>query len=107
MGSLPANSFGFLLTSQTQNFVPNPGGSLGNLCMSGNIGRFVGPGQIMSSGSVGEWSLALDLTQIPQGATFASVIAGETWNYQGWYRDITPGGAQSSNFTPGLEITYR
>ena len=60
--SLPANSFGFFLTSQTQSFIANPGGSQGNLCLGGNLGRYVGPGQIKNSGAAGSFSLALDLT---------------------------------------------
>ena len=35
---LPMNSFGFFLTSQTQGFVANPGGSSGNLCSAAPSG---------------------------------------------------------------------
>ena len=39
--SLPANQFGIIVTSQTQGFVPNAGGtSNGNLCLGGAIDRF-------------------------------------------------------------------
>ena len=33
------NAFGYFLTSRQQGFVQNPGGSLGNLCLGGTIGR--------------------------------------------------------------------
>ncbi|MEM9382545.1 MAG: hypothetical protein AAGB93_21510, partial [Planctomycetota bacterium] len=46
VNSMPTAAFGFFLASQTQGFIPQPGGSLGNLCLGGSIGRYVGPGQI-------------------------------------------------------------
>jgi hypothetical protein len=103
--NLPLNSFGFFLTSTTQGFVPNPGGSQGNLCLGGSIGRYVGPGQIKNAGATGVISLVLDLTQTPQPMGFVSVNAGETWNYQAWTRDSV-GGMATSNFTNGLEFMY-
>jgi hypothetical protein len=51
--NMPLNSFGYYLTSQTQGFIANPGGSQGNLCVAGSIGRYVGPGQIQNSGGDG------------------------------------------------------
>ncbi len=36
---LPNSSFGFFLTSRSQGFVMGPGGSQGNLCVGGAIGR--------------------------------------------------------------------
>ena len=102
---LPLNSFGFFLTSQTQGFVANPGGSEGNLCLGGAIGRYVGPGQIQNSGAAGMISLAIDNTQVPQPTGFAAVAAGDTWNFQLWHRDSS-GGNPTSNFTDGYEITF-
>jgi hypothetical protein len=102
---LPINSFGFFLTSQTQGSVANPGGSQGNLCLGGAIGRYVGPGQIQNSGAGGQITLAIDNTQIPQPTGFVAVAAGETWNFQAWHRDAV-GGSATSNFTDGYEITF-
>ncbi|MBL6755362.1 MAG: hypothetical protein ISQ11_03045 [Planctomycetes bacterium] len=104
-GDLPPNSFGFFLTSQTQAQVANPGGSAGNLCLGGAIGRYVGPGQVLNSGSAGAFSLALDLTNTPQPTGGVSVQAGETWSFTTWHRDAV-GGTTTSNFTDGLEITF-
>ncbi|MEZ6016782.1 MAG: LamG domain-containing protein [Planctomycetota bacterium] len=102
---LPNNSFGFFLTSLTQGFVTNPGGSQGDLCLSGSIGRYVGPGQIQNSGMIGEFSLQLDLTQHPTPTGIVSVVAGQNWNFQAWYRDAVNGVA-TSNFTNGRSITF-
>ncbi|MFT5732347.1 MAG: hypothetical protein ACJA2W_003241 [Planctomycetota bacterium] len=102
---LPVNAFAFFIASQTQGFVMNPGGSSGNLCAVGNVGRYVGSGQIQQANAGGTISLPIDLTQVPQPMGFVSVSAGETWNFQAWYRDSSPTGP-TSNFTDGLEITF-
>jgi len=103
--SLPVNSFGFFLASLDSGFVANPGGSAGNLCLGGSIGRYVGAGQIKNSGSTGAFALALDLTQVPQPTGFVSISAGETWRFQAWHRDAV-GGSATSNFTNGLEVSF-
>ncbi len=103
--SIARFSFGFFITSLSQGFVTNPAGSAGNLCLTGAIGRYVGPGQIQNTGATGVFSLGLDLTAIPQPLGFVSAAAGETWNYQAWFRD-TQGGQPVSNFSNGVSITY-
>ncbi|MEM6671562.1 MAG: hypothetical protein AAF726_01890 [Planctomycetota bacterium] len=103
---LPFNSFGYFLASRTQGFTANPAGSQGNLCLSGNVGRYVGPGQIMSSGLSGEISLDLNLSQTPQPTGFVAVMPQETWYFQLWHRDSV-GGTATSNFTNGLSIDFQ
>jgi hypothetical protein len=34
-----------------------------------------------------------------------SILAGETWNFQAWYRDLNP--TNTSNFTDGLSVTFQ
>jgi hypothetical protein len=102
---LPLNAFGFFLASRTQGFIQNPAGSQGNLCLGGSIGRYVGPGQIQNSGGAGSISLVLDLAQTPTPTGLVAVVAGETWNFQGWHRDAVAGNA-TSNFTNGLSIAF-
>ena len=103
---------GIFITSQTQGVVANPGGSAGNLCVVGDVGRFVQPGQIKvssASGTIGlsttlgEWSTA----NIPQASPPVSyaAMAGLTSNFQLWHRDSDMGGA-TSNFSNGLAITW-
>jgi len=103
---MPQNVFGFFLAGQNQGLIQNPGGSQGNLCLSGTIGRYVAPGQIMNAGANGSFALALNLTQTPAGSVFVSVTAGQTWNFQAWFRDIGPAGQPWSNFTDGLTLTF-
>ena len=103
--SLPTSSFGFFLTSTSQGAVANPGGSEGVLCIGGAIGRYVGPGEILNSGSAGSFSLQLDLTQTPTPTGLVSIQAGETWNFTAWHRDAV-GGNTTSNFTDGIEVLF-
>jgi hypothetical protein len=106
VSQLPQNSFGFFLTSRTQGFIANAGGSQGNLCLSGSIGRFVGPGQIMNSGPMGSFSLPVDLNGVPTPTGPVAVTPGDTWNYQAWFRDAV-GGVATSNFTDALGVTFQ
>ncbi|MCP3919886.1 MAG: hypothetical protein GY711_30520 [bacterium] len=100
---LPPNVFGYLLASREAGFIAAPGGSQGDLCLGGQIGRLVG--QIANSGAFGRFSVAVDLTQVPQPNGTAAVVAGETWGFQGWYRDVNP--APTSNFTCVAEVAYQ
>ncbi|MEM9378854.1 MAG: hypothetical protein AAGB93_02815 [Planctomycetota bacterium] len=99
--SLPANASTFFLNSLDQGFVMNPGGSQGNLCVGGSVGRY--DAFLFNSGAAGEGSLKIDLTAIPTPTGLASASAGETWNFQAWYRDANP--SATSNFTNGVSVT--
>ncbi len=109
--TLPPNSFGFFITSQTPGMVANPGGSEGILCLSGSVGRFVGPGQIMNSGAAGtmdldtnagQWSVAAIPTPTgPYGAA-----TGITTHFQLWHRDVGSTGP-TSNFSDAIRVTWQ
>ena len=101
---LPQQQFGYFLNSQRKGFVPFAGGSQGNLCLAGSIGRYNRPGEILNSEAGGTFSLVLDLTDTPQPTGSVSIMAGETWNFQAWFRDMNPG--PTSNFTDGVSITF-
>ena len=100
---LPQNSFGFFLNSITQAFVPNAGGSAGNLCLGGSVGRY--NSLIQNSGGGGRIAITLDLNAVPQPTGFIPASAGETWHFQAWHRDSLSGGGVTSNFTNGIMIT--
>lgn len=104
--SMPALVFGFFITSRTSGFAANPGGSAGNLCLSGAVGRFIGPGGIQNSGLGGEISLAIDLTNLAQPNGPVAAASGETWHFQCWFRDGGAGGTPTSNFSDGLEVQF-
>ncbi|MGB0330518.1 MAG: endonuclease I family protein [Planctomycetota bacterium] len=102
---LPNQSAGYFLCSQTQGFILNPGGSSGNLCLAGNIGRVVG-GQVVNSGFFGSFAVSVDPAALPQPTGSVSAMAGETWNFQAWYRDFVAGQV-TSNFTDGWSVTWQ
>jgi hypothetical protein len=103
---LPLNAFGYFITSTTQAVTPNPGGSLGILCVGGSIGRYTGAGQIKNTGATGAFSLLLNLNQIPTPTGFVAAMAGQTRSFQTWHRDSV-GGMAVSNFTNGYQVTFQ
>ena len=74
------------------------GGSQGNLCLGGSIGRFL-PAQ---STAAGTFAMTVDLDAIPTPLGSVSVLSGETWNFQTWHRDL----AGTSNFTEGASVLF-
>jgi hypothetical protein len=102
--NLPLGSFGYFITSLNGALSPGPTGP--TLCMSGSIGRYVGPGQIQNTGAAGSLDLVLDLTQTPTPTGFVSVVAGETRYFQCWHRDSV-GGLSTSNMTDALSIAFQ
>lgn len=55
--SLPPATLSLFLTSRTQAFIVNPGGSQGDLCLGGNIGRYVQ--HIFNTGTSGQGVMAV------------------------------------------------
>ncbi len=96
---LPVGQFGYFLVGQTQGSF-NPPGSQGFLCLSGNIGRYSQASQVIQGPS---GDLNVDLAAIPVNPAQAA-MAGETWNFQCWYRDNNPG--PTSNFTNGARVIF-
>lgn len=102
---LPHATFGYFLTSRTTGFVPMAGGGQGTLCLGGSVGRYNRPGEVGSTNPEGSLKLRLDLTSTPQATGAVSVVAGETWHYQAWFRDANP--TATSNMTDAVAVTFR
>ena len=102
--SLPPNTFGLLVTSRTQASVPGAGGSLGTLCLAGSIGRF--NDLVASSGSAGALEQRIDPGALPEGGATVPALAGQTWNFQCWYRDTDDMGMPTSDFTDAVSIEF-
>ncbi|MEM6671299.1 MAG: hypothetical protein AAF726_00565 [Planctomycetota bacterium] len=103
---LPTGSASVLLVSDGIAFTPFAGGSVGNLCLGGSIGRFVGPGEVQVAGPSGYVDFPTDLLALPgpNGPTSASV--GSVLYFQAWYRDVQ-GGAPVSNFSWARSVTVQ
>jgi hypothetical protein len=107
---LPVQVVGYFITSQAEGSVANPAGSSGKLCLGGQIGRLLGPGQIKSTGAgsaialdtaLGEWTLGA----IPTPTSAYAAAAGLTSHFQLWHRDSNAG-VPTSNFSNGARITW-
>ncbi|MEM8712549.1 MAG: serine hydrolase [Planctomycetota bacterium] len=99
----PLNTLGYLLVSDAAGFVPNPGGSSGNLCLGGQLGRYAA--NIQSSGPQGEFSQSLDLSAIPFASGSYSVQIGDSLFFQYWHRD-SENGVPTSNLSQGLRVNF-
>lgn len=103
--SLPPGVACLFIASRAAALVPQPGGSAGNLCLGGSIGRFLRPGQLGFADAAGLRSLEVDPTAFPQGAGTISAQPGETWVFQAWHRDVI-GGTATSNFTDAAALLF-
>lgn len=101
---MPRFAFGFFLVSRTLGFAAHPGGSAGNLCLGGAIGRY--QQQVQSSGAAGLIELTVDLTALPQPTGPIAAIAGETWHFSTWFRDVTAMGGATSNFSDVVSVAF-
>ncbi|MEM6570087.1 MAG: hypothetical protein AAF957_16880 [Planctomycetota bacterium] len=100
---LPTGTVGYPINSDTLGFAATPGGSQGNLCLGGSIGRHVT--QVGSSGTSGVVALPIDLANLPRLGGAFSASAGETWSFQFWYRDANP--QTTSNFSDVVSVTLQ
>lgn len=100
--NLPSGQFGYFLCSQTPGLIVGPGGSHGNLCLSGVIGRFVT--QVQVSDSDGIMGIDVDMSALPDPAQTV-ILPGETWHFACWFRDLDPG--PTSNFTGGVSVLFQ
>ncbi|MCP3916221.1 MAG: hypothetical protein GY711_11750 [bacterium] len=97
---VPPGQFGYFFGSRTLGFVPNPGGSAGNICVLGNQGRYNDPSQI---GMGPTMTLDVGTINVPTNPVPGETItAGDTWYFQCWYRDI----GNTNNFTNVVGITF-
>jgi len=95
---VPGRELGYFLASQMPAIILHPGGSDGALCLGGHILRF--RAESTRSSYTGFFAHALDLSNLP--ASFPTAVQpGETWYFQGWFRDGT-----SSNFTDAVAVTF-
>ena len=99
---LPVGSVtGIFLASQTPGHIPNPGGSSGDLCLTGQVLRFLAPAGAWSGAEAISATIDPGALPAPHGG---SIQPGETWYFQAWYRDL-PG--QTSNFSSAVSVTFQ
>lgn len=104
---LPMNQVGLFLVSPGQGMVANPGGSQGSLCLGNGapIGRYNrSADEIFNTGLTGRAHLILNLLDTPMPTGSERILAGQTMNFQVWYRDQNP--ISTSNFTNAITLAF-
>lgn len=96
--NVPQNQIGYYLMSRNQGQLMLPPPSQGILCLGSPRVRLNTMGNVQNSGSLGEIRVRLDFPNLPQGTVFH---AGETWNFQCWFRD-----GMSSNTSRGVFVAF-
>jgi len=104
---LPAGAASVFMLSRMPGLVLQPGGSQGQLCLGGSVGRFLGQGEVGHSSEGGLAALEVDLTHLPGGGVVGRPAPGDTLYFQAWYRDRQPGNASTNNLTACVAVTLR
>lgn len=97
---VPVGSIGYYVAGQVLGGPTVPLGSIGSLCLAGNITRINGPGQVRVSNG----QIAMSTLNIP--APLAAAQPGEQWHFQLWYRDVI-NGLPTSAFSDALTVTMQ
>ncbi len=70
-----------------------------------SIGGFDASGAMINASGTSTTGFGFDVPSTIPSAIPLTIMAGDTWHFQSWYRD-TPAGVGSSNFTNGLSVTF-
>ncbi len=70
-----------------------------------SVGNFSGSGAMVNAAGTSTTGFGFDVPNTIPSAAPTTIMAGDSWHFQGWYRD-TPAGVGSSNFTNGLSVTF-
>lgn len=97
-GTVPG-TFGLFFYGPGQTQIANGNG---NLCVGGTLTRFQVINQSDIFGSVFQ---PVDYNTAPFNVGGATINAGDTWNFQFWFRD-NQAGAAGWNFSDGLEVLF-
>lgn len=97
---LPAGKATLLINGPQQVFVMQPGGSVGNLCVGGGLGRHTN--SFATTGTAGTVVSPVSLSALPQNGGPIAVQPGDTWHFQAWHRD-----GATSNFTRATSVTFQ
>ena len=90
---MPRDQIAYVIASRTQAFIASPAGSIGNLCLGGNMLRL--NGQAKDTRQTGEIAVTVHMPSL-------GILSGETWNFQVWFRE--PG---TSNFTDATSVLFQ
>jgi hypothetical protein len=102
---LPPRSFAYFLTSLTPSAMSPVPGSSGSICLGGNIGRLIAPGQVVQVSGAGTVRLEVGTQSLPQSNGPQPIVAGQTWYFQLWHRDLPL--TSPSNFSSSIGVGFQ
>ena len=95
----PIGSVGFFLAGMGTATLTPPG-SQGTICLGGSpIFRF----SLLAQSTDGRGAFAITL-QTPSIPNHGAILAGETWNFQAWFRDVNP--TVTSNLSHATSVQF-
>lgn len=107
---MPPISFAMFFVGRERDFVSPFGGGEGALCIQGSLARFLAPGQVGLTDAAGRACLEVDLSAIPLPLSMSvptvAAMPGDTFTFQCWYRDLSATGANTTNLSNAVEITF-
>lgn len=81
-------------------------GSLGRLCLAGNLGRLTS--QLLTASAAGTVPFTVDSAAIPlSSGVLAAAGPGSSWTFQVWHRDLVSAGQPTSNTTNAVRVEFR
>lgn len=98
----PRGESAILVVGRDRGHQPGFGGTSGALCIAAPFSLLGGPGQVARIDGAGRACFAADPTGLPSGGA----LPGETWQFQGWFRDVDFSGAPSSNTSTAVEVQF-
>lgn len=102
--NLPDRTFGAFMVGTAHGSPSTPANSVGNLCLTGSPNLFLGANIQQASG--GAVSFSPNLASLPLTPAGSAALPGDTLHFQYWYRDISPAGGATSNFTSGVTVDF-
>ncbi len=102
MLGVPQGAYGLMIAARQPSFFPAAGINDGNLCLGGGVGRRLGrTHSYWFAGADNVIHQVFDTSYSPFGPSIP-LNAGETWFFQGWFRD-----GAASNMTDAMRIFFQ
>lgn len=96
---MPPHEFAYLMMATRRDEIPFFRGSQGTLCLQMPILMFTP--HVIPIDAAGVATIPVDFANLPPDV---SLLAGDVWNFQFWYRDFNPG--STTNTSNAIEVSF-